>query len=632
MKKEEKNNIIEQQPSQQGRRPQGRPGGGGGGGPFGAMMRPAEKAKDFKGTLKRLIRFLKPQRTQMIIMIFFTVIMTAMAVYAPNLMRNIMNLLQLIIIGTAESDAQSLIIKYFIAIIVLYVLRFILETISYLIANYVSVSLGKNFRNILRDKLERLPIKYFDEKQTGDILSVFSNDVDVVVNSIQQSLIQMIQAFLMLIGVLGMMFFISWKLTVIALVILPLYVITVSMIAKKSQSKFIRQQKGLGKINGYIEEIFTSHKVVKLFGKEQDSYAEFKVMNEELAGDMKSAQFLSGLIHPVMDFISNIGYVAVVMVGGILAGATNPLLIGDITTFISYQRMFVNPILNLANIVNMFQSTIAGAERIFDLLDAKEEEMDKAVETFVNREHLSGVEIKNVDFSYSPDKELIKNLNLKVEPGNQIAIVGPTGAGKTTLVNLLMRFYEIDKGTITIDNVLNTEVPREELRKQFGMVLQDTWLFAGTIRENISYGKEDATLEDVISACKQAHVHHFIETLENGYDTLLKEDASNISQGQKQLLTIARAILFNPRILILDEATSSVDTRTEAYIQNAMNFMMEGRTSFVIAHRLSTIKKASTILVMEHGQIVEQGNHKDLLEKNGVYADLYNSQFLNIAT
>jgi len=616
----------------------GRPGGGGGGGgghvgPGMALGRPAEKAKDFKGSVVRLIHFLKPQRLELIIMIIFTVVMTAIAVYAPNVSRNITNLFQKMIMGTAGSDVTTVILNLFLLMLILYLVRFVLETITYLIGNVVSTSIGKNYRNMLREKLERLPIKHFDEHQTGNILSVFSNDVDVVTNSIQQSIVQLIQSFLMIIGVLGMMFYISWKLTLIALAVLPLYVITVSLIAKRSQSKFIRQQKELGKLNGFIEEMFTAHKVVKLFGKEKESYAKFQDINVNLAGEMEGAQFLSGMMYPIMEFISNIGYVLVVIVGGILAGATNPLLIGDITTFIGYQKSFVNPILNVANIANMLQSTVAGAERIFELLDAKEEVLEQHLSEFSAHKDFHGsVNIEHVDFSYTPEKELIKDLNLAVKPGNQIAIVGPTGAGKTTLVNLLMRFYEVDKGTIKIDGISSTDVPREELRKQFGMVLQDTWLFAGTIKENIAYGKEDATLDEVIDACKQAHVHHFIETLPDGYNTMLNEDASNISQGQKQLLTIARAILFNPKILILDEATSSVDTMTESYIQNAMNFVMEGRTSFVIAHRLSTIKKASIILVMQHGSIVEQGSHKELLERNGVYADLYNSQFLNIAT
>ena len=507
-----------------------------------------------------------------------------------------------------------------------------MSLIMHLLGNKISIYIGRKMRNDLRYKLEKLPMKYFDSRQTGDVLSVFSNDVDIVSNSIQQSLVNIISSSLFIVGVLVMMLIISWRLTIIALLILPLFILATSKIAKKSQSKFIRQQKQLGNLNGHIEEVFSANKIVKLFGKEEESFDEFQEINVDLAKDMRDAQFLSGLIRPIMEFISNIGYVAVVIVGGILAGATNPLLVGDITIFIIYQKNFVNPILNIANVINQLQSTIAGAERIFEVLDEAEENQEFS-NLAVDQDHFEGhVVFDNIDFSYDEDQDLIKDLNLEVFPGKQIAIVGPTGAGKTTLVNLLMRFYEVNKGKILIDGIESTTYPRATLRKQFGMVLQDTWLFSGTIKENVAFGKPDATDEEIIEACKQAHVHHYIETLPEGYNTVLKEDADNISKGQKQLLTIARAILFDPKILILDEATSSVDTRTESYIQNAMTFMMEGKTSFVIAHRLSTIKNANLILVMNHGMIVEQGNHKELLSKNGVYADLYNSQFLNQPT
>ncbi len=607
-----------------------------GGGAHGSGMplgRPAEKAKDFKGTLSRLIKYIGQYQVQLLIVIIVTILVTLLAVVAPNFSRFIINDLQNLVLGTISRDEGiARITSYFLLVIGLYIFRFIMSLIMHLLGNKVSIYIGKKMRNDLRMKLEKLPMKYFDSRQTGNILSVFSNDVDIVTNSIQQSLINIISSFFSILGILVMMFIISWKLTIIALLILPLFVLATSTIAKKSQAKFIRQQKQLGNLNGHIEEVFSANKIVKLFGKEEDSYKEFQTINFDLAEDMKSAQFLSGLIRPIMEFISNIGYVAVVIVGGILAGATNPLLIGDITIFIMYQRNFVQPILNIANIVNQLQSTIAGAERIFEVLDELEENQDFA-KVEVDQSSFEGhVVFKDIDFSYSEDVELIKDLNLEVLPGKQIAIVGPTGAGKTTLVNLLMRFYEINSGKIFIDGVESKDYPRPALRKQFGMVLQDTWLFSGTIRDNIAYGKPDATDEEIIAACKQAHVHHYIETLPKGYLTELKEDADNISKGQKQLLTIARAILFDPKILILDEATSSVDTRTESYIQNAMNFMMEGKTSFVIAHRLSTIKKAHTILVMNHGKIVEQGNHKELLTKKGVYADLYNSQFLNQPT
>ena len=598
-----------------------------------ALGRPAEKAKDFKGTTKRLIKYIDQYSFQMLLVVVVAIITTLLAVIAPNFSRYILNNLQEMILGTITKDeGVAQITTYIYLIIGLYFLNFVMSLIMHLVGNKISVFIGKKMRNDLRDKLEKLPIKYFDSKQTGNILSVFSNDVDIVTNSIQQSLINIISSFFSIVGILVMMFIISWRLTVIALLILPLFILATSTIAKKSQSKFIRQQKQLGNLNGHVEEIFSANKIVKLFGKEEDSFEDFQRINMSLAKDMRDAQFLSGLIRPIMEFISNIGYVAVVIVGGILAGATNPLLVGDITVFITYQKNFVNPILNIANVINQLQSTIAGAERIFEVLDEKEENQE-VTKLEVDQNSFSGhVEFKDIDFSYNVDQELIKSLNLEVYPGKQIAIVGPTGAGKTTLVNLLMRFYEVDNGGIYVDGIKSTDYPRAVLRKQFGMVLQDTWLFSGTIRDNVAFGKPEATDEQIIDACKQAHVHHYIETLPKGYYTNLKEDADNISKGQKQLLTIARAILFNPKILILDEATSSVDTRTESYIQNAMTFMMEGKTSFVIAHRLSTIKNASLILVMNHGKIVEQGNHKELLAKNGVYAELYNSQFLNQAT
>lgn len=611
-------------PRRMGPRPGGH--GPGGGMPLGIAM---EKAKDVKGTLKRLIQFLRPQLALLMIMLVATIAVTVISVITPNYTRQILNTLQGIIDGSADRTAGISLIQYlFILTISLYLLTFIMELVAHLFGNYVSAEIGKSFRNKLREKLERLPIRYFDTNQTGNVLSVFTNDVDTVTGSIQQSLISLIQSFLTLVGVIVMMFVISWKLTLITIAILPLYILTTSFIAKRSQKRFKKQQEELGNLNGYIEEAYTAHHIVQLFGREAEAYEKFSAINGRLAKEMKLAQFLSGLIRPIMEFISNIGYVLIVVVGGILAGMVNPLLIGDITIFVTYHRRFMNPILNLANMINLMQASIAGAERIFALLDEKEEVLESRLMHFDGEQFAGRVEFKDVEFAYSDDQELIKHLNLVVEPGKQIAIVGPTGAGKTTLVNLLMRFYEIKDGEIRIDDIKSVDVSRQELRSLFGMVLQDTWLFSGSIRDNVAYGREDASIEDVVNACKQAHVHHFIETLPHGYDTVLSEDASNMSQGQKQLLTIARAILYDPKILILDEATSSVDTRTEAYIQNAMDFMIQGRTSFVIAHRLSTIKRASLILVMEKGSIVEQGNHLELLAKKGVYYDLYQSQFL----
>lgn len=595
-----------------------------------AMGRPAEKPKDLKGTVKRLLSYIGHYRKNLLVISVLAILVTLVAVAGPIVLGQIINNLQQMITGEISfAEGRNTIITIIIIILSMYGVRYVFELIMMLMGNKVSIGIAKKMRNDLREKLETLPIKYFDERQTGDILSVFQNDVDVVMNAIQQSMINIISSTFVIIGIFAMMLLISWQLTLISLAILPLFVLATTLIAKRSQKRFIAQQKELGQINGHIEEVFTANKIVKLFNKEEASYQEFSKINERLAVHMQGAQFFSGLIRPVMEFISNIGYVLVVVVGGYLAGLPSPLLIGDITAFVSYQRSFVNPILNIANIINQLQSAIAGAERIFKVLDEKEE-LHEVLETEYQTKEIQGeVVIKDVDFSYSEDKELIKDLNLTVEPGKQIAIVGHTGAGKTTLVNLLMRFYDIDSGYIYIDGEKTIDIPRVSLRKNFGMVLQDTWLFAGTIKENVAYGKADATDEEIIDACKKAHVHHYIETLPDGYNTELKEDADNISQGQKQLLTIARAILFDPKILILDEATSSVDTRTESYIQNAMLKMMEGKTSFVIAHRLSTIKNANTILVMEHGKIVEQGDHNTLLEKKGVYADLYESQFLN---
>jgi len=595
----------------------------------GMIGRPGEKPRDFKKTTVRLLRFLHPHLAKIVAMVLLSITVTIIGVIAPLYMKNVINYIQSVISGDATSITDVTVRGWMVMLLVLYGIRFLLDLIAAQLGNYVSNIVGKTMRERMRDKMERLPIRYFDGQQTGNILSIFSNDVDTVSSSLQQSLIFIITSMFTIVGVLVMMFVISWQLTIVSLVALPLYIIATSSIAKKSQKRFIAQAKDLGNLNGYIEEMFASQKVVKLYGKEQDSFREFEEINDQLANDAQGAQFVSGLIRPVMDFISNLAYVAIIVAGGLIAGVTNTLLIGDLTIFINYQKNFVNPILNIASLMNTLQSTIAGAERVFGFLDAPEEDPDLD-EAALDADKLAGeVVFEHVDFSYAADKELIRDLNLHVEPGKQIAIVGPTGAGKTTIVNLMMRFYDIGAGRITIDGTDYRDVPRAKLRRLFGMVLQDTWLFSGTIRENIAYAKDGATDEEIEDAARQAHVDHFIETLPHGYDTVLSEDASNISQGQKQLLTIARAILADPKILILDEATSSVDTRTEAYIQNAMKFMMQNRTSFVIAHRLSTIKNASTILVMENGRIVEQGTHRELLEKRGFYFDLYNSQFVN---
>jgi len=615
----QRKNYVRQAPKPHG-------GMGMGPGPFGA---PGEKAKNPKQSVKRLLKYLNPYLPGMILMTVFSLLATLIIIFTPMISLQILNTFQEVVTGSQPASVLDALPRLFVILVALYAVRFVFDLISGLIGNRISSTIGRNLRAKMREKLERLPIAFFDEVKTGNTLSVFSNDVDTISDSLQQSIVQILSGILMIVGTVVMMFVVAWQLTIIALVALPLYIVVTMVISKKSQGKFVAQQKELGNLNGFIEEIYTGQKVVKLFGKEAESYQEFNEINDRLAGMSVGAQFISGLIRPMMDLLSNFSYVMVVIVGGILAGAANPLMIGDIATFIGYQKRFVNPILMIANLANTLQSTVAGAERVFELLDRPEEVEEQNLAQFDVENFHGTVELRHVDFSYKKETELIKDLNLKVEAGHQIAIVGPTGAGKTTLVNLLMRFYEIDGGEIRIDGLKTTDVPRAALRSMFGMVLQDTWLFAGTIRDNVAYGKEGATLDEVKEACRQAHVDHFIETMPEGYDTVLNEDASNISQGQKQLLTIARAILFNPKILILDEATSSVDTRTEAYIQNAMNFMAKDRTSFVIAHRLSTIKKATTILVMQNGRIVEQGNHEELLAKKGAYADLYNSQFVN---
>lgn len=474
-------------------------------------------------------------------------------------------------------------------------------------------------------KLAKLPLKYFDSKTHGEILSRVTNDIDTISSTLQQSLTQLITSVVQIAGYIIMMFTISPILTLIVLATLPLYIFATAFVAKKSQKNFAAQQKELGELSGHVEEMYTGHRIVKAFGHEKKSVAKFTEINDRLYDAGWRAQFISGIMFPLMNFVSNLGYVLISVVGGIWI-IKNRLRIGDITAFIQYSRSFTMPIVQTANIANIIQSTIACAERVFEVLDEQQEVPD-SLNAKVLKYPKGEVKFNNVSFSYKETEPLISNMNLDVAKGETIAIVGPTGAGKTTLVNLLMRFYEIDGGTITIDSVDIRDIERNSLRSMFGMVLQDTWLFNGTIRDNIAYGRENASMEEIVSAAKAAHADHFIRTLPEGYNTVLNEEASNISQGQKQLLTIARAILADPVILILDEATSSVDTRTEVLIQRAMSNLMKGRTSFVIAHRLSTIRDAVSILVMKHGDIIETGNHKELLAKGGFYADLYNSQF-----
>jgi ATP-binding cassette, subfamily B, multidrug efflux pump len=489
----------------------------------------------------------------------------------------------------------------------------------------VSQTIVYDMRRDVNDKLSRLPLKYFDSKTHGEIMSRVTNDIDNISTSLQQSLTQLITSVCTIVGVLVMMLTISPWLTLIALVTLPVSAISIMNVTKLSQVSFAAQQKELGALNGHVEEMYTGHVIVKAFGREGQSVAQFKDINSRLFDAAWKAQFISGVIMPMMNFINNIGYVVICVVGGIMA-ARKALKLGDIQAFIQYSRQFTMPIAQTANIANVLQSTLASAERVLEVLEEEEQESERAdpVVDHVPRGH---VEFSHVRFGYKEDAILMNDMCIKVEPGQTIAIVGPTGAGKTTLVNLLMRFYEISGGAILIDGIDIRDMKRGELRTMFGMVLQDTWLFNGTIRENIAYGREGASEEDVFAAARAAHADHFIRSLPLGYDTVLNEEASNISQGEKQLLTIARAILSDPAILILDEATSSVDTRTEVYIQKAMKELMRNRTSFVIAHRLSTIRDAESILVMKDGSIIEMGRHSQLLEKGGFYADLYNSQF-----
>lgn len=507
----------------------------------------------------------------------------------------------------------------------MYIISAMFSLIMGLTMSGVAQKTVRDLRSEVDVKLAKLPLKYFDMHAHGDILSRVTNDVDTIATTLQQSLTQIITSVITIIGYVIMMLTISPILTLIVIATLPMYVLATALIAKKSQKYFAVQQKEIGLLSGHVEEMYTGHKIVKAFGHEKNSIEEFEAINNRLKDSGWKAQFVSGIMFPLMNFISNLGYVGISIVGGIWI--TKSILgLGDILAFIQYSRSFTMPIVQTANIANVIQSTIACAERVFQILDEEEEIADSA-DALVLENPRGDVTFEHVDFRYKEEVPLIENMNLEVKQGHTIAIVGPTGAGKTTLVNLLMRFYEINAGKISIDGVDITKIKRSELRKMFGMVLQDTWLYNGTIKDNIAYGKEDATMEEIVRAAKAAHADHFIRTLPQGYDTILNEEATNISQGQKQLLTIARAILADPTILILDEATSSVDTRTEVLIQKAMANLMEGRTSFVIAHRLSTIRDAELILVMNQGSIIEMGNHKELLNQGGFYADLYNSQF-----
>ncbi len=718
-------------------------------------MMPAQKAKDFKGTLKRLLHYLKPHRINLIIVFIFTIFSTVFNIYAPKVNSKAINSLQdsymagtmlkslsqmqqqttqmirqkmseaqqgfqpapdgnpaemtnlpaipdatnkgagmaavtpetmaklqeflslpmldtvtdpnqkaeicrkLIELGKefsalypqeAGNNKQGITLtqeqiegvlqairetngeynfryigSIILQLIVLYLISSAFSEIMGLVMSGVSQKTVRDLRQEVDDKLAKLPLKYYDLHPHGDILSRVTNDIDTIAGTLQQSLTQIITSIISILGYIVMMLTISPVLTLIVILTLPFYIVATTMITKRSQKYFGAQQKSLGDLSGHVEEMYTGHKIIKAFGREKASVETFENINSNLYDAGWKAQFVSGIMFPLMNFISNVGYVLISVVGGIWI--TKDLLkVGDILAFIQYSRSFTHPIIQTANIANIIQSTVACAERVFEILDEKEEIPDSSDSTTL--ENPKGeVLFEQVDFRYDPDIPLIEDMNLSVGKGHTIAIVGPTGAGKTTLVNLLMRFYEINAGRITVDGVDIRQIKRSSLRRMFGMVLQDTWLFNGTIRENIAYGRENASFEEVVEAARMAYADHFIRTLPDGYETVLNEEATNISQGQKQLLTIARAILANPAILILDEATSSVDTRTEVLIQHAMRNLMKDRTSFVIAHRLSTIRDAETILVMNQGKIIEMGNHEQLLARKGFYAELYNSQF-----
>ncbi|MBU3178330.1 ABC transporter ATP-binding protein/permease [Clostridium estertheticum] len=595
-------------------------------GPMGSLASPKAKAKDFKGTLKRLLGYLKPQRTNFILVFIFAIISTIFTIVGPKISAKAIDKL---VEGITNVKGIHIDFTYIKNIILILIVLYLISTVFGFLQQYIMSGVAQktvyNMRLEVEDKLSRLPLKFFDARTHGEILSRVTNDVDNISTTLQQSLTQLITSIVTIIGIIVMMLTISPIMTLVVILTLPLYIGVTALVAKRSQKYFAAQQKEIGELNGHVEEMYTGHKIVKSFGHEKDSIEEFENINDRLYDAGYKAQFISGIIMPIMKFVGNIGYVVVCVVGGLLA-SQGKVTIGNIQAFIQYSNQFTQPIVQTANIANIIQSTVASAERIFELLDEVEELVETSA-TKVIKIPKGEVKFEHVDFSYNSEKSLIKDMNIDVKRGHTIAIVGPTGAGKTTLVNLLMRFYEIDAGKISIDGVDIRDIKRGNLRNMFGMVLQETWLFNGTIMENIAYGRVGATDEEAMQAARAAHAHHFIKTLPDGYNTILNEEASNISQGQKQLLTIARAILANPTIMILDEATSSVDSRTEVYIQRAMTELMENRTSFVIAHRLSTIKDAELILVMDKGSIIEMGNHNELIAKNGFYADLYNSQF-----
>lgn len=593
-----------------------------------------EKAKNLSKTLSTLLKYLKPFRIAIFFVILFAVGSTIFTIIGPKILGNATTTLVQGLIakysGTGSIDIDG--IKHTLLILLgIYVLSLILSYIQAWIMSGVTQKVTYRLREEISLKINRLPLNYYDKQTHDEVLSRITNDVDTMSQSLTQSIQMIFTSLITIIGILYMMITISWQMTLMAVVIVPLSAIVAMSVVKNGQKYFIQQQKTLGEVNGHIEEMYGGHIVMKAFNGEERSISTFNKMNEELYTSAWKSQFISGLMQPITSLIGNIGYVGCCVLGGYLS-LHNGLAIGDIQAFIQYVRSFNQPITQTAQIMNVLQSTAAAAERVFEFLEEPEQIPDKANSINIMDKNgnstLKGqVTFENVVFGYTPEKTIIHNFNAYIKQGAQVAIVGPTGAGKTTIVKLLMRFYETNSGNIFIDGMNTKDIARGQLRNSFGMVLQDAWLFSGTIMDNIRYGKLNATDEEVMHAADQAYVDHFIRTLENGYQTVINEESTNISQGQKQLLTIARAFLSDPKILILDEATSSVDTRTEILIQKGMENLMKGKTSFIIAHRLSTIKNADMILVMDHGDIVEIGTHNELLAKNGFYANLYNSQF-----
>ena len=617
-----------------------------------AAMMPGEKAGDLRGTLRKLLSYLAPYKFRLFFVLLFAIASTIFAIVSPTILGTATDTIVQGLMSGQGVDYEAL-LKIIVFLIGLYAVSFGFSAAQGFIMAGMSQQITYEFRRLLSEKMDKLPVRYFDGMTHGEYQSRVINDIETVNQSLSQSLTQVITAAVTIIGTLIMMIRISLIMTVVALLVLPMSMVMIKLVVRRSQGHFKNQQKYLGEVNAHVEEMFTGHTVVKVFNKEEESQAEFDAMNDKLYESAWKSQFLSGIMMPATNLIGNLGYVLVCILGGYLAIAGR-ISIGNIQAFIQYVRSFNQPLQQVANAANLLQSTAAAAERIFEIIDEEEEEdafepqaghtlgqgmaqeSHEAAERTLRTAAADGgeapvakgrVEFEHINFGYKPDHTIIHDFSFVAEPGSRVAIVGPTGAGKTTIVKLLLRYYELNSGRILVDGTDITEYSRNDLREHFAMVLQDTWLFSGTMRENLKYGRPYATDEQMIEAAKAAHIHHFIKTLPDGYDTKINEDADNISQGQKQLLTIARAMLADNPILILDEATSSVDTRTERLIQQAMANLMEGRTSFIIAHRLSTIKDADTILVLDKGDIVEQGTHEELLEKGGAYAKLYNSQF-----